>query len=253
MPLNNNINNNNNNNQNNNIKQCKIDKNLLIGKGPNSKIFKDYKNSLVGLNQEQWEASIGLVLGDASLQSQSRKSFEEGKTYRIKFEWSDKHKFYVDFVYALFNEWVISLPHKKERVNGFGNIVVNWGFQTLSHSAFNPLAKLFIINGKKGISESLIKNHLTARGLAFWWMDDGGKLDYNKTSKNQSVVLNTQSFTEEEVLQMVKELSIKFNLNCEIRSNKGKKFIVISAESFSTFKQIIEPYIHPKMSYKLPK
>jgi hypothetical protein len=52
MPLNNN-NNNNNNNQNNNIKQCKIDKNLLIGKGPNSKIFKDYKNSLVGLNQEQ--------------------------------------------------------------------------------------------------------------------------------------------------------------------------------------------------------
>jgi glycine betaine/choline ABC-type transport system substrate-binding protein len=84
-------------------------------------------------------------------------------------------------------------------------------------------------------------------------MDDGGKLDYNKNSKNQSVVLNTQSFTEEEVLQMVKELSIKFNLNCEIRSNKGKKIIVISAESFPTFKQIIEPYIHPKMAYKLPK
>jgi len=30
-------------------------------------------------------------------------------------------------------------------------------------------------------------------------MDDGGKLDYNKNSKNKSLVLNTQSFTDEEV------------------------------------------------------
>lgn len=45
--------------------------------------------------------------------------------------------------------------------------MVNLGFQTISHEAFNPLAKLFIINNVKGISKSLITDHLTARGLAF--------------------------------------------------------------------------------------
>ena len=40
-------------------------------------------------------------------------------------------------------------------------------------------------------------------------MDDGGKLDYNKNSKNQSIVLNTQSFTDLEVIQGVAVTGIK--------------------------------------------
>lgn len=161
------------------------------------------------------------MLGDASLQTQSRKEYS--KTYRMKFEWSDKNKPYLDHVYNLFDEWVLSNPHKKVRVSPKGNTVINWGFQTISHKAFNPLAELFLLNCKKGISESLIKKHLSGRGLAYWFMDDGGKLDYNKNSKNKSVVLNTQSFLDIEVIKMSKELSNKFNLNCEVRSNKGKK------------------------------
>jgi hypothetical protein len=46
----------------------------------------------------------------------------------------------------------------------------------------------------KELKKKLIKNHLTARGLAFLFCDDGGKLDYNKNSKNKNVVLNTHSF-----------------------------------------------------------
>ena len=90
-------------------------------------------------------------------------------------------------------------PHKKIRISPKGNQIITWGFQTLSHNAFNPLAELFIINNKKGFSDSLIKNELTDRGLAYWFMDDGGKLDYNKNSINKSIVLNTQSFTDLEV------------------------------------------------------
>ena len=62
-------------------------KDLLIGLSPNSKLIKEYKKSLISLNTEQWEASIGLMLGDASLQTQNN-----GKNYRLKFEWSDKTK-----------------------------------------------------------------------------------------------------------------------------------------------------------------
>ena len=67
-----------------------------------------------------------------------------------------------------------------------------------------------------------------------------------------SVVLNTQSFTDSEVFNMAKELSEKFDLQCDIRSNKGKKVIVISSVSFSTFYELVAPFIIPEMRFKLP-
>lgn len=220
---------------------------FLQNAGPNSTLLKEYKKSLVYLNEIQREASIGLMLGDASLQTQNG-----GKTYRLKFEWGEKSKPYLDHVYGLFDEWVISPPHKKTRVNINNKQVINWGFQTLSHEAFNFLSVLFLENKKKSVKSFLIRDHLTPRGLAFWFMDDGGKLDYNKNSKNQSVVLNTQSFTDSEVFNMAKELSEKFDLQCDIRSNKGKKVIVISSVSFSKFYELVAPFIIPEMRYKLP-
>jgi hypothetical protein len=220
---------------------------LLLNSSPNSKRLKEYKKTLKSLNQIQWETSIGLMLGDASIQTQNK-----GKTYRLKFEWSDKNKPYLDHVYNLFDEWVISFPHKKSRFSPKGNLVVTWGFQTISHEAFNPLAELFIINNKKSIKDLLIKDYLTARGLAYWFMDDGGKLDYNKNSKNKSLVLNTQSFTELEVIKLASELTDKFKLSIHIRTNKGKKIIVINSESFILFRELIDPYIIPQMRSKLP-
>jgi len=162
------------------------------------------------------------MLGDASLQMQNK-----GRTYRMKFEWGDKNKIYADHVYSVFNEWILSLPDKKIRVNLKGNIVYTWGFQTISHEAFNPLSDLFLVNKNKGIVNNLINSHLTARGLSYWFMDDGGKLDYNKNSKNQGLILNTYSFTKGEVEIMSLELSSKFNLNTEVRLNKSKHVIVI--------------------------
>ena len=105
------------------------------------------------------------MLGDASIQTQNK-----GRTYRMKFEWGNKSKPYLDHVFNLFDEWVLSNPHKKSRISPKGNLVINWGFQTISHEAFNQLAKLFIINNKKGITDSLILNHLSERGLAYWFM-----------------------------------------------------------------------------------
>jgi hypothetical protein len=83
-------------------------------------------------------------------------------------------------------------------------------------------------------------------------MDDGGKLDYNKNSKNKSVVLNTHSFKDKEVEIMTQQIMDKFNLDCEVRKNKAKKIIVIKSSSFPSFLSIIDPYILDEMKYKLP-
>ena len=83
-------------------------------------------------------------------------------------------------------------------------------------------------------------------------MDDGGKLDYNKNSTNKSIVLNTQSFTNIEVQRMSQELKNKFNFNCEIRSNKERKIIVINSISYPLFIKLVDPHLIPEMKYKLP-
>jgi len=112
------------------------------------------------------------------------------------------------------------------------------------------LAELFINNNKKSVVINLISNHLTPIGLAYWFMDDGGKLDYNPNSNNKSIVLNTQSFTTEEVSMMSKELEKKFNLGCEVRANKGKKVIVL--KNYNQFISLTGIHIIPEMKFKLP-
>jgi hypothetical protein len=77
-------------------------------------------------------------------------------------------------------------------------------------------------------------------------------LDYNKNSKNKSIVLNTQSFKDVEVFTMADQLGVKFDLQVEVRSNKGKKVIVIKSDSYPTFLSLIDPYIIPEMRFKLP-
>jgi hypothetical protein len=83
-------------------------------------------------------------------------------------------------------------------------------------------------------------------------MDDGGKLDYNKSTKNKGLVLNTHSFSKEEVDKMSIELSNKFNLNTSVRLNKNKNVIVINSKSYKNFIDLTYSYIIPSMRYKLP-
>ena len=51
---------------------------------------------------------------------------------------------------------------------------------------------------------------------------------------------------------MSKELMEKYNLDCEVRSNKGKKVIIIKGSSYTLFRKITDPYIISEMKYKLP-
>jgi len=88
--------------------------------------------------------AIGLILGDASIQSKNG-----GKSYKIQFEWGDWNKAYALHVHNLFDQWVLSDPHKKVRISPKGNTIINRGFQTLSHDAFKPLANLFLKENKK--------------------------------------------------------------------------------------------------------
>jgi hypothetical protein len=118
-------------------------------------------------------------------------------------------------------------------------------FQTKSLPFFNYYHSLFYDSLGKKIIPSNISELLTPIGLAYWAMDDGGK-------SRSNYYLNTDSFSLVEIQLLIKVLKDKFELNCTYHiKRKGQYRIYILIDSMSKFRQIVAPYFHPSMLYKL--
>lgn len=77
-------------------------------------------------------------------------------------------------------------------------------------------------------------------------MDDGAR-----HSNGNGFYLNTQSFTKEENIFLIKNLKDKFNLDCTIHKDKKNYKIYIKANSMPHFKSLVTPYFHSTMLYKI--
>lgn len=206
----------------------------------NSKVFREYKKTLKGLTPLQYQTGVGLILGDVRIELN-----KSGTGALLKFEWGDVHKDYAFHVFDVFEPYCLTPPRKQVRVNANGNEVVTWCFQTLTHEDFLVLAKLFLNEeGKKVVPEGLITDHLTAIGLAYWFMDDGGMA-------GRGIQLHTQGFSIEEVDTMIEELRAKWALDCWRGKNKGLPVINFSAHSYDLFFSLTDPYIIPSMKHKM--
>ena len=117
------------------------------------------------------------------------------------------------------------------------------GFRTYSLPCFNYYHDLFYVNGVKIIPLN-IGELLTARGLAYWAMDDGSKLGSGFT-------LCTDSYSLTSVELLIKTLKDNFNLNCTIHKFNVNYRIYILNESMDIFKELVKPYFHESMIYKL--
>jgi LAGLIDADG DNA endonuclease family len=82
------------------ISSKKIISKFLLNMSPNNNNLKEYKITVNNLSKEEWEILIGLMLGDASLQTQNN-----GKTYRMKFERGGKNKKNF-WVCSFINQWM---------------------------------------------------------------------------------------------------------------------------------------------------
>jgi len=206
-----------------------------------SREIEAYKKKLK-LSRQQREAVVGLLLGDAHLETQNG-----GRTYRLKIEYSVKKKEYCMHIYQLFKEWVLTPPREKQARNN-GHQSVNIAFSTLSHGAFRFYAQQFYKEGKK-VVPPIIKKLLTPIGLAYWFMDDGSI----KSHESKGVIFNTQGFKNQDVDLLVEVLKSKWGLNAWKRKQKEGNQIYVSGYDLDKFLQLIGNLIHPIMRYKLPK
>lgn len=206
-----------------------------------SRAIEEYKKHL-RLTENQREALVGLLLGDACLETQNR-----GRTYRLKIEQSAQHETYVRHLYALFQPWVLTPPREKDCVASNGARTRSWVFQTVSHAAFRFYAHQFYGEQTKQVPE-LIHRWLTPRGLAYWFMDDGSM----KSSQSKGVILNTQGFNRSAVERLVSVLSANFGLQAKPRNQKDGLQIYVSGSSYEDFVKLVEPFVIESMRYKVP-
>ena len=118
------------------------------------------------LSSAQREVLVGILLGDACLETQN-----EGTTYRLKIEQCAAHEHYLRSLYELFRPWVLTEPRMR-RVRSGSSESANWAFQTVSHAAFRFYAHQFYDGRRKRVPK-LIHRWLTPRGLAYWYMEIG--------------------------------------------------------------------------------
>jgi LAGLIDADG DNA endonuclease family len=203
--------------------------------------IEDYKSTLQ-LSSVQREALVGLLLGDACLETQNR-----GRTYRLKIEQSARRRAYVDHLYSLFREWVLTPPSVRAKRASNGSVTENVAFQTVSHSAFRFYAQQFYADGPKRVPE-LIHHWLTPRGLSYWFMDDGSL----KSSQSKGVIFNTHCFRQQDVERLARCLLDHFGLQVTPRRQPDGVQLYVSGRSYEMFSVLVDPYVIDEMRYKLP-
>lgn len=206
-----------------------------------SREIETYKKSLK-LTRNQREVLVGMLLGDAHLETQ-----DKGKTYRLKVEHKAAHRFYVEHLYRIFQKWVRTPPKTRLHAATNGTLCEMIGFQTYSHGALRFYGHQFYQDGRKRVPES-IKRWLTPKSLTYWFMDDGSL----KWRHSRAVILNTQCYQREEVERLSRLLQEKFGLDAKPRKQREGYQICVLGHSLTEFVKLIGPNLLPEMSYKIP-
>jgi hypothetical protein len=214
------------------------------------------------LNDEVFEMTTGLLLGDGNLQKPKQCNY-----FRFRFAQNEKRQDYVNWVLKNYKKGLVNpiskkplvvreTPHVYEYLTSKNkNPAKSFRFQTRISSAFDKDAEVFYANNstKKNLWNDLscFDKYLTPRALAYWYMDDG-----TWTSKTSySFLLCTHGFRFEDVVYLSNLLNKKFELITKVRLNRKQPVIAISTKCYPIFKSLISLYIDkiPSMESKFPK
>lgn len=207
----------------------------LLKRDTNS--IKNKSISDLDLTQEQLEILYGSLLGDMSITKTKNLA-------RIVINQGGSHEQYFDYVCSKFKN-IIGKISKSLRFDKRTEKYYNkFTCKALAHSKYLELYNQLYINGVKTITLNWL-NNLTARSIAYWFMDDG--------SVRGIFATNCFSLPELELCQ--KWFMDKFKIKTRIKKviNKEQYLLIVENESLLDFEELIYPYMHPSMYYKLVK
>jgi LAGLIDADG DNA endonuclease family len=203
----------------------------------------------MNLNKQIKEFLIGTLLGDAHIgRTGLNKAF-------ISFEQSSKKREYLNYLLNITKEGEIPLMDENVREYlrddpRYKTTNRSLYFRTQSIEELKPMADLFLDREDKKIIPQNIADHLTARSLAFWIMDDGQQV------KRGGVTLCTDSYSTGEIGILREALKKNFNLETSIHTKKGAndaiyERIYIKKDELENIKPSLKSHMHASMLYKI--
>lgn len=200
-----------------------------------------YKKDYI-LTDIQKEALIGIILGDGFIE---RAKPSHNARIRIEQSFPEKSE-YLKSLHELLAPLTTMEPTILTRTNKKrGVITQSLYFRTLAMPCLNYYHELFYKDNVKIIPENL-EELLTARGLAYFIMDDGGKSVHNQT------ILHTRSFNKKDVEYIQTVLNKNFELRTRLEEKTQDQWVIyIPVRQKIKLIDIVGPYMHKSMMYKI--
>ena len=187
------------------------------------------------ITEFQEQIILGTLLGDAYIGKLPKK----GKSYSIGWEHSLKQENYA--LWKAKNCLINYSFYKRDRLDNRTNKIYNSIVCYSTKNNYQYYRELFYKN-KKEISEDIL-NKLKPLAIAVWYMDDGN-LYYNSNNCHLNLAVN--SFENKQlIIDWFKE---NYDLNFKI---SGKSIRLTSKKECEKFMNIVEPYIHEDLKYKI--
>ncbi len=198
------------------------------------------------LSDQQWQVVLGSLLGDGNLSPNRR----DRNGVRFRLGHGVKQADYLDWKVSLLGNIACS-----RRVNGAGSVFAD----------FTPMPELgelqrtvYMGDGKKTITWDYLKA-LTPLALAIWFMDDGCFLSRSKGLQARTrdgsgrVQFCIEAMSGGSRDRLVQYLRDTHGLDTSWRAVGAaqKAFLTFTTAASSRFLELVAPFVHPSMDYKL--
>jgi recombination protein RecA len=198
------------------------------------------------LSGQQWQVVLGSLMGDGNLSP----NLHDRHGVRFRMGHGAKQAGYLD--------WKVSL---------LGNVASTrtTNDKDAVFADFTPLPELdelrravYLGDGRKHLSWDYLKA-LTPLALAVWYMDDGGFTLRSKGVRQRTeggsgrieICVEAMSpGTRERLLAYLRDTH-GLDVRLGARGTRGKAVLTFSTAATARFQEIVAPYVHPSMEYKL--
>lgn len=185
---------------------------------------------------------FGSLLGDGHAE-------KHGNGTRIRFYQEGSHQDYLLWLHALINNLGYAtgtLPITTSRLDIHGKLRYIIRFNTYTYSNLNWIRECWYDTKNVKIIPSSLDLYLSPLALAIWIMDDGGKV-------SSGLKFCTNSFILSDVQKLSLLLNQKYELSTTVHSAGYPDQYVIYVPKHAIYRlnEIVGPYMHPSMKYKL--
>jgi recombination protein RecA len=198
------------------------------------------------LGPQQWQVVMGSLMGDGNLSPNRRGR----RGVRFRLGHGARQHDYLDWKVSMLGNIPVS-----RRENAKGAVFAD----------FTPLPELhelqqsmYLVPGKRVLTEEFLKA-LTPLALAVWFMDDGSFTLRSKGLQERTeggsgrVQFGVEAFTEGSRDRLVEYLrdTHGFDVSWRLSGARQKAVLTFTTASSRAFLDLVAPYVHPSMAYKL--